>query len=329
MMTMLPSRALEPVEDPLLYRFPLELREVLYPMGYPVEIATNSSSVIQAAREAWPGAAQPAAASGIAARFAVTPGAGVRGDAPVLRGQEHLVSWVLDHENFAFADLNRGFLFGWLTEDVVRDRGWLRYHVLEAIIYTMLGALYCTPVHAACIARKGRALLLCGDSGAGKTSLAYACAKRGWTYVADDATYIPRNRRRPVALGRPDQIRFRASAAELFSELRGFKPVVRPNGKPDLELSTPGLGLRTAPEADIAALVFLRRSVNGTARAVLFPQPDALRHLSKVLCVGDDRVRAEQREHIESLTRLPTWRLDYSSFDGAEAQLRELLDEGV
>src|SRR5450759_5171629 len=39
--------------DPLLCDFPLPLSCVVYPMGYPLEIMTNSAEVVLAAEEAW------------------------------------------------------------------------------------------------------------------------------------------------------------------------------------------------------------------------------------------------------------------------------------
>lgn len=42
------------------------------------------------------------------------------------------------------------------------------------------------PVHASCVARDGRAVLLIGKSGSGKSDLALRLIDRGWTLVADD-----------------------------------------------------------------------------------------------------------------------------------------------
>ncbi len=95
----------------------------------------------------------------------------------------------------------------------------------------MIEARHFCPIHAACIALNGRAVLLCGNSGAGKTSLAYACAKKGWTYLSGDATYIVRNRPDRTVAGRPFSIRFRAEARELFPELSEFAPRGAPEGK--------------------------------------------------------------------------------------------------
>ncbi|MFX9020101.1 hypothetical protein ABTN35_21005, partial [Acinetobacter baumannii] len=46
------------------------------------------------------------------------------------------------------------------------------------------------PLHAACVARDGRALALAGPSGRGKSTLAAALAASGWTALTDDVCRV-------------------------------------------------------------------------------------------------------------------------------------------
>jgi hypothetical protein len=310
--------------DPLQYDVPLPLRVTFYPMGYPVRIETNSVDVVEAASEAWGRFQQTRQTPPVRARLIVAETSKESGQVvPTLLGQEHLVACTMGREEYAVADLASGFLFGWLTPLTVADRGWFRYHILEMLVYLTIESLYCTPVHAAAVAHDGRAVLLCGDSGAGKTCLAYACARRGWRYLADDATNIERDRPELIAIGSPHQIRFRSASAAIFPELAAFPAATRPNGKPDIEVDSAALGLSIALEAPVAGLVFLERQ-DACAEASVHPysKSDAREFLEQVICYGDEQIRAGIRRCAARLIDLPTVGLRYSSFDHAEERLR-------
>jgi serine kinase of HPr protein (carbohydrate metabolism regulator) len=53
-------------------------------------------------------------------------------------------------------------------------------------------ALSSETLHASCVAKDGRAVLLCGRSGAGKSDLALRLIDRGATLVSDDYTVLKR-----------------------------------------------------------------------------------------------------------------------------------------
>jgi hypothetical protein len=214
----------EPVQlgDPVLSRFEMPLRETFYPLGFPLEMSTNSEEVLNSAAASW---------QGFTKLFDTPPSqmrVGVKGrgpshcpPTPVCRAQQHLSCIIADGENFSIADLSQRFAFVWLTDAAVANRGYLRYFFIESPAMSMLATSYTTAIHAACVEHKGCGILLCGDSGAGKSSLSYACARAGWTYVTDDASFLVNNRSDRLVVGNCNQARFRPSATELFSELAG------------------------------------------------------------------------------------------------------------
>jgi hypothetical protein len=316
--------------DPLQYEFPLPLQAVFHPMGRAVRISTNSQAVLDAARYVWGLCTPHSTGAAIEVRFAVK---GVTSTRPVPPpfpfGQEHLISVVHSRDNFAVADVDRGFIFGWVTADTVEDGGYFRYHFLEALVYLTLTCLHFVPVHAGCAALGGRGVLLCGDSGCGKTSLAYALARRGWTYVSDDAAYVVRSEAWRAA-GRPHHIRFRSSAVQLFPELARLPMVLRPTGKLDLEIPTSQLGFASIAESITPwLLLFLRRESGTTApRVAPMSREAAQAKLEQVVCYGPRNVRVRQRDTIAELVKLPVFTLSYSDFEDTETFLRDFVAAG-
>jgi len=242
------------------------------------------------------------------------------------RGHANLVAIVHAADNFAIVDLARGSSFAWVTPAVVTDHGYFRYHFLEPVVYLLLEALHLAPIHAACVALGESGVLLCGDSGSGKTSLAYACARRGWTYVADDASHLVRPGTDRRILGRPHEIRFRSSAALLFPELADYPAVPRANGQLDLELKTADLAFpRTSTEARVDYLVFLNRDFSGPAGFRAAERRQAAEWLEQFTCVGEDGIREAQRESLGQLLNLPTFELRYRDPNDGEEVLRSLI----
>jgi hypothetical protein len=317
--------------DPLRCRVPLPLCATFYPIGFPLDITANAPDVLDAAAELW--SAYPHLSRSRPMRLEVAvDGAGAiesaRSSATehiTRRSWGHLVFFAQPPDNFAVADLSRGFAFASVTQDMAGDRGRWRYHFLEPLVYLMLDSLHATPVHAACIALAGGAVVLCGASGAGKTSLAYACAKRGWTYLADDAMHVLRRGGGRTVAGRPHSIRFRAAARRLFPELNAFPPVLRPNGKCDVEVPPERLGISTAYRAEARGIVFLDRS-NEYVRAELrpFSLEMAQQTLEQVLCYGDERTRMRQRSTLRDFLELPVVALRYHDLAEAELALQRL-----
>ncbi len=313
--------------DPLGYETPLPLAARYYPLGFPVAIETNSPAVLALAESLWshwPVRENPRVAR---LRIAVEDRACVAPlSAAFFRGQGHLVSFVQSPDNFAVADLVASFAFACLTRDVAANAEHCRYHFLEPLVYLLVDAAFLAPLHASCVALDDCAIVLCGDSGAGKTSLAYACARRGWTFLSDDATHVIRGRAGHWVSGRPFRIRFRETARDLFPELRSFIPHMRPNGKLDIEVETRDLDLRVATEARASHIVFLRRTADGTpARFEPCPAADAARRLHQTICYGSPETRAEQRRTLDSFLTLPVLTLTYSDLQSAEEVLRGLV----
>jgi hypothetical protein len=242
------------MELPFISRF--------YPLGFPIEISTNSEEILDAAAENWWDFKRLFDSPLIRIQAAVLEGgSGECPPAPVCRVREHLFSFVADQENYGVNDMARGFSNLWLNADAVRHRNYLRYFFLECAAIPQIATRYATGVHAACVSRDGVGILLCGDSGAGKTTLSYACAKAGWTYITDDGSFLVHGRDDLLVTGNCHQVRFRPSAESFFPEIQGLPVVQRSDlTKPSIELSSSlSAGLRRSQVANVEFVVFLNR----------------------------------------------------------------------
>jgi len=314
--------------DPLGYDLALPLRSRYYPMGFPLDLATNCEDILAAADWLWKDF-PPASTDDRPAEIRVLVedcDARVPPAPSMPRGRNHLVTTVHGADNFAVCDLAASYTFACLTRDVAGNQAYVRYHFLEPSGSLMIDARHLSPMHASCAALDGRAVVLCGESGAGKTSLAYACARRGWTYLSDDATHIVRNRSDRKVVGRPYRIRFRESARLLFPELREFNPELRPNGKLDIEIETNRLGLSVAPSGSASNIVFLNRQP-GFAEPVLkrVARDDAAARLRNQAIYGDPGIRRDQERTLMQFLELPALELHWNDFDSAERALRNLI----
>jgi len=315
--------------DPLLYDFEMPLRAVHYPVGFPLEIATNSEEVLAAAKESWGYFNKAFGNPPLTLRIGVLDGGPAEcPPGPVFRQQRNLRANVADAENFSVSDMKSGFAFAWLTRATVENRPYLRWHFLEAMSWNLLGA-YLTPVHAACVRLQDRGVLLCGDSSAGKSSLAYACAKNGWLYMADDSSSLVRERPEPLVVGNPYQIRFRESAIDLFPELKQWPLTLRATGEMAIEVRTARMaGVRTMTECFVHYIVFLRRGHAGPPCLLPFPKQEALRWFEQVICCGEKEFVEAQKTSLRNLLAAEIFELRYDGLASAVSRLEEMVHRG-
>jgi hypothetical protein len=316
--------------DPMLVRFKLPLREMFFPLGFPLEIETNSEDVLTAASSSWNGFVKLFDTSPIRLRIVVQKSRSSDcPPTPSCRVQQHLATNIADADNFAISDISLGFSSIWLTEAAVAQRSYLRYFFLESTALCLLANSHTTGIHAACVEHEGSGILLCGDSGAGKSSLSYACARAGFTYVTDDGTYLVNNRTDHLVVGNCNQARFRPSAVELFSELKGREETQRAEvGKPSIELSIAPLpDVSISHTAHINHVVFLSRCNGKRQELVRFPT-DVARYSMHQVLYSLPATRKVQLAMIDRLLEGGALELRYSDLDWAVDRLTRLAEEG-
>lgn len=109
----------------------------------------------------------------------------------VLRASEDIYYLWLDEAGGYVTTIDRraGRGLVWFTKPD-RIASW---HIARPLMHAIKGASLrtsWTPIHAASVARNDGAILIVGQSGAGKTSIAMTCASQGWDYLGDDAVIV-------------------------------------------------------------------------------------------------------------------------------------------
>jgi hypothetical protein len=321
-------------DDPLLYDFPMPLTGEYYPLGFPLSIATNSECVLAAAKESWERFSKRFDTPAIKLRVGVSGRDKELPPQPTFRAQGNLISFIGDGENFSIGDLSTGFGFVWLSPAVARNRPFARYYYLDSLTLSLIDARHVYTVHAACVELEGRGVLLCGASFSGKSTLAYACARRGWGYVTDDAAGILRDNgqtdtgRQPgrMVIGNPHLLRLRPDASRFFPEFQDRLATERVNGKVAIEIPTAKESqIRRMPECEIHHIVFLDRTEGAKANLFLFQREKALAEMALTISFGTPEDRAARLSHYRHLLEAPVMRMEYSELEDAVDCLENLV----
>lgn len=306
----------------------LTLQEMFYPLGFPMRVRTNSHEVLRQCSRKW-GIFPP--------RSSDKP---IEVDIHVLESDSlecppaakchfmgNLLVMVADTHHVCTAEFPWGKTRMVVTTAALRYPHYFSQTFLEAAPATQLSTRFLTPIHSACVVLDGRGVLLCGDSGAGKTSLSYACARAGWHFVADDTTFLLHSENTRRVIGNCHQVRFRPSAAELFPEIADAELTPRMSGKPSVELSTAAMDyIRPAESAHIDFVVFLNRRHPGPADVVPYCKDAARRYMRKVLFGTADTMPIRYAA-IERLLTAEVLELRYQAMDQAVHRLERLVRE--
>jgi hypothetical protein len=313
--------------DPLLAKVELPIRSMFYPLGFAVELATNSPAVLEAAETSWGKFKQKFANPPLQVCFGVTKGgdSSLLPPVPVLRLRGSQLVSIADAHNFFTADFNTGQAFGWITQATAGATLYFRHYLLNSAFFSMISALRAGCLHAACVAPYGHGMLLCGNTGAGKSTLAYAGARAGWTLICDDASFLPLDRDDRLVVGNSHRIRFRSCAVELFPELEGRPVIPYTVGKPGIELPTiEAPKITTADSAEVEHLIFINRNWTGDPELVTLSREKVLPWLQRSLTFAAVNSQAVQDDAIRRLFGAGVYELRYQNLNWAIERLEKL-----
>jgi hypothetical protein len=166
------------------------------------------------------------------------------------------------------------------------------------VIPLALQALGREVVHASAVAAPGGVVALCARSTIGKSTLAYALARRGFPVWADDAVALEREGETFSVLALPFQLRLRPASVTHFGL----------DDAPSVGPMTPEGGARR-----LAAVCLLQRGEAGPTEHVKIRRlppaeafPAVLDHAYLFCFEGPDRKRRMMRDYLDLTARVPT-----------------------
>lgn len=328
------EEACERSQPPAFDQYPSQVPETplvgtFYPLGFPVEIRTNSEEVLGHCEIKWGIFTQRFDVAPIVAEIVVLDSDETEcPPLPQYRFFDDMLVMTADAWNYCLAAFPHGKTRIVITTAVLRHPTYFRQVFLDAAAACQISTRHVTGIHAACVALSGHGVLLCGDSGAGKTSLSWACARAGWDFIADDTSHMLHGETRRVVIGNSHQVRFRPSAAELFPEVAGQPMTPRVYGQPSIELPTAPMEHVTTREcAQIDFIVFVNRRTQSAPEIVPYSK-EVARAYMRQWQFGTLESKAVQRAAIDRLLTAPVLELRYQNLDWGVKRLEQLVREG-
>lgn len=178
-------------------------------------------------------------------------------------------------------------------------------------------------LHAALLSRDGAGLLITGEPGAGKTTLALALAAHGWGYACDDVVKVsPEGRMRGVPFSPASKPGAWPLVAPYVPGLEGLTVHLRGDGQSVRYVPAPP---RPAEVESLGWALVLDRRPEGPARLEAVEPIEALTTLLASAFAADRRLDGMALHgFVQSLSKADCRRLVYSDLAGALAAIEAL-----
>ena len=100
-------------------------------------------------------------------------------------------------------------------------RPWVVAHrIFSLTVIELLRCFDAFYLHAGCVSVGERGILICGASGDGKSTLTYALARAGFSFLSDDGVFLRRTPSGIEAFSWPEKIKLDRRSCSFFEELR-------------------------------------------------------------------------------------------------------------
>ena len=321
------DRIFFPPADPLGRSAPLAFEASFPVLGVPLRVRSNAEAVLDlaaAAFGAWRGLPEGLVEATVMADLEVVVHPATdeplperlvhrrHGDVVVAAGGPVVAAVLLTQR--------RALVF--VPAQALAAEAWFDANVCEPAILAVTGRGR-VPLHAAAVVAGDHTLLLTGASGAGKSTMAYACAAAGFSVLSEDTIHVDLSGEPARLWGYAPQLWLAPDGVRFFPELAADPPVRRGDGTTRIRAAAATPWAPTLTTAGRVSVVLLDRSsdepsltpIGGDEAAAFFDEDE-----------GPGVDHPAERQAVSAWLRgLPTWRLDAGESPHRAARLLEAL----
>ncbi|HTS35889.1 MAG TPA: hypothetical protein VMH04_09470 [Candidatus Solibacter sp.] len=284
-------------------------------------LSTNSEEIIAAARTSFRRVTKLATLD-FSLRFWVEESAQSQSPwpNPYVRGLDHLVFAGFDCTSSILADLQTRQVIGRFSAAMAADAAHWRNVIFPIVVSILGGSLGFVELHASCIAKDGRGLLLIGPSRSGKSTLAMALNAAGFTALSDDRAFCSRVDGRLQAWCPSRPVKLRPDAARWFDEYRGREPTAVQNGVRVFHCEPRGSRSQSIRECVPAMMVFLERQDTPCFSLKPILRGEAALRIERELLAESPEALQKQSRTLDQVLSLPCRILRYGGTPQAVAE---------
>ena len=276
----------QPLADPLLQGLAADRTLELEGLGLPITIETNDHRVERVARQAFAERRDTTALdSPLLLRLLVhdvpeepswTP------VQPVLRGQGDYFYAAASRASVVAGDCRTGFAYGFISDRQADHEEHLRSTILQSPILWMATSRSLSSIHCAVVTLNGKSVMLRGKPNAGKTTLAYAAVRRGFSLLCEDVAFAWDSGDGIELRGLPWLLYLKPDAVRFFPELETLEPLERYNGETKILVQmAERFPEQTSQATPLGPTVFVERSPDGANTLEPIDRDEALRRFEE------------------------------------------------
>jgi hypothetical protein len=229
-----------------------------------------------------------------------------------------------DEGSSVLADLRTRRVIGRFSESMAADTTYWKTVIFPMLLSIVAGSVGLVELHASCVAKDQRGLVLIGPSRSGKSTLAMALTEAGFRLLSDDRTFCSLKQDKLLAWGLPRPLKLRREAGAWFDEFRDREPSDLQNGErvfhcePDRRSEA-----HRFQECEPRLLVFLERQQISSFHMTHISAIDVRSRIEQELMAEGFEAVQKQAETIDQLLTVPCRRLQYG---GRPQVIAEQLD---